>query len=61
GFGRMMIEHALDAFSKGNEMFGCRVVRLDCRDPLLEYYESCGFTPTGKNHSNALNQMIAII
>jgi hypothetical protein len=56
-----MIEHALDAFSKGNEMFGCRVVRLDCRDPLLEYYESCGFTPTGKNHSNALNQMIAII
>ncbi|MDR2699131.1 MAG: hypothetical protein LBB30_05605, partial [Candidatus Methanoplasma sp.] len=33
GFGRMMIEHALDAFSKGNEMFGCRVVRLDCRDP----------------------------
>ncbi|MDR2698558.1 MAG: GNAT family N-acetyltransferase [Candidatus Methanoplasma sp.] len=61
GFGRMMIEHALDAFSKGNEMFGCRVVRLDCKDHLKGYYESYGFTVTGKNHNGTLNQMVTII
>jgi len=61
GFGRLMIKRALGVFSKGNEMFGCRVVRLDCRDWLLGYYESCGFVPTGKNHNGTLNQMVAII
>jgi hypothetical protein len=61
GFGREMIERAFAAFSKGKEMFGCRVVRLDCKDILLEYYESCGFTFAGKNHNGTLNQMVAII
>jgi hypothetical protein len=61
GFGRERIVRAFDAFSKGKEMFGCRVVRLDCKDGLLEYYESCGFTFAGKNHNGTLNQMVAII
>ena len=61
GFGREMIERAFDFFSDGNELFGCRVVRLDARDKLLEYYRSCGFVPTGKNHNGTLNQMVAII
>ncbi|MCL2031806.1 MAG: hypothetical protein FWG96_00805 [Methanomassiliicoccaceae archaeon] len=61
GFGREMIERAFDIFSKGNEMFGCKVIRLDCKDRLKEYYESCGFTLTGKNHNGTLNQMVAII
>jgi len=61
GFGRMMINHAFSFFSDGNEMFGCRVVRLDARDKLIGYYESCGFEPIGKNHNGTLNQMIAII
>ena len=61
GFGRTMIKQALDIFSIGNDMFGCRVVRLDCRDRLLEYYKSAGFVPTGKNHNGTLNQMVAII
>ena len=61
GFGRMMIARALDAFSKGHEMFGCKVVRLDCKDKLMGYYESCGFAYTGKNRDGSLNQMVAII
>jgi len=61
GFGRDMINRALGTFSRGNEMFGCKVVRLDCRDKLLSYYESCGFSPTGKNSEGTLNQMVAII
>ena len=61
GFGRMMIKRAFGFFSRGNDVFGCKVVRLDCRDRLLGYYGSCGFVPTGKNHNGALNQMVAII
>ncbi len=61
GFGRKMINHSFDIFSKGNGMFGCRVVRLDCRDALIKYYESCGFTAAGKNQTGTLNHMIAII
>jgi len=61
GFGKIMIKRALGIFSRGNEMFGCRVIRLDSKDKLLKYYESCGFTLTGKNHNGTLNQMVAII
>jgi len=61
GFGKIMIKHALGTFSDGKEMFGCRLVRLDCKDKMLGYYESCGFTQIGKNKSGNLNQMVAII
>jgi len=61
GFGKEMIERALDIFARGNKMFGCRVVRLDCKDQLIDYYESCGFTYADKSHNGALNQMITII
>jgi predicted GNAT family N-acyltransferase len=61
GFGKEMIRRAVDVFYRGNETFGCRVVRLDCKDHLIDYYESCGFISTGKNHNGTLNQMVAII
>ncbi|AIZ56440.1 hypothetical protein Mpt1_c05500 [Candidatus Methanoplasma termitum] len=61
GFGREMIKRAFHYFAKGNEMFGCRVARLDCRDSLIDYYESCGFTFIRKNFDKELNQMVAII
>ena len=61
GIGKKMIKRALDIFATGNEMFGCRVVRLDCKDQLIDYYESCGFTYADKSHNGALNQMITII
>jgi len=61
GFGREMIKQAFHTFAKGKEMFGCRVVRLDCRDSLIDYYDSCGFTFIRKNLDKELNQMVAII
>ena len=63
GLGREMMDHALLAFSNGNKMFGCRTIRLDCKNEprLVEYYQSCGFVSIGKNHDNALNQMVAIM
>lgn len=61
GFGKDMIKRAFSIFSSGNEMFGCNVIRIDCKDKLLRYYESCGFALTGKNTDGTLNQMVAII
>jgi len=61
GFGGTMIKVALATFSKGKEMFGCRVVRLDCRDRMIGYYESFGFSVTKKSKDNTLNQMVLII
>ena len=63
GLGRKMMDRALLAFSEGNMMFGCRTIRLDCKNEprLVEYYQSCGFVSIGKNRDNALNQMVAIM
>jgi len=61
GFGKAMIVHALQIFAKGKDMFGCHLVRLDCKDELVYYYGSCGFTNIGKNRDGTLNQMVQII
>jgi hypothetical protein len=61
GFGGEMIKRALGIFSKGYDMFGCRAIRLDCKDKMLSYYESFGFILAGKNQNGTLNQMVAVI
>ncbi|MDR1690416.1 MAG: hypothetical protein LBR42_01055 [Candidatus Methanoplasma sp.] len=63
GLGKKMIDIALETFIEGNKMFGCRTVRLDCKNEpkLLKYYESCGFTPIGMSRDGTMHQMVAII
>ena len=61
GLGKEMLRHALETFSEGKEMFGCRTVRLDCKDELIRYYGSCGFRHIRKNHEKDLNQMVIFI
>jgi len=61
GLGRKMIAAALERFSEGKEMFGCRMVRLDCKDELIGYYESFGFQLIRKNYEKDLNQMAVFI
>ena len=61
GFGRTMIFRALEMFMRGKDMFGCHLVRLDCKDELKDYYESCGFTNIGRNRDGTLNQMVQIV
>ena len=51
----------MKSFSKGKEMFGCRMVRLDCKDELVRYYESYGFQRIKKNQDKDLNQMAVFI
>jgi predicted GNAT family N-acyltransferase len=61
GLGRLMLNHALETFSEGKSRFGCRMVRLDCRDELIDYYTSYGFQHIRKNHEKDLNQMAIFI
>ena len=63
GFGKAMIEMALYNFGEGKIMFGCRTVRLDCKDEpkLMDYYVSCGFKFMRRDEKRNLNQMVMII
>jgi len=56
GLGKLMLGLALKKFITGKEMFGCNMIRLDCRD-LIEYYASHSFVPIGKNREKNLDQM----
>jgi hypothetical protein len=63
GLGKTMIERALYNFGEGKATFGCRTVRLDCKDEpkLMEYYVSFGFEFMRRDEKRNLNQMVMII
>jgi hypothetical protein len=56
-----MLDRALIAFAIGKGMFGCRMVRLDCKNELIPYYERHGFRPIGEDAGKDLNQMAVFI
>lgn len=65
GMGADLLEDAVAIVKQANELVGCRVIRLDCMDELIPYYEQHGFTylcvtdPT--EDKPPINQMIQII
>jgi len=61
GLGMFAIEKAISCILKANAKVGCRVIRIDCRESLIEYYENNGFTPVGCNAEGNLNLMVRII
>jgi len=61
GQGREFMAFAVEMLGKAKKIVGCRVVRLDCKDDLVEYYENLGFNLVGKNKNKGLNQMIKFI
>ncbi len=61
GQGREFMAFALEMLGEAKRIVGCRVVRLDCKDDLTEYYEGLGFNLVGKNEDKGLNQMIRFI
>jgi len=56
-----MIDTANNLFFQGDVMFGCRTVRLYCKDELIDYYKGYGFVSIRKNLDNDLTQMICTI
>jgi len=61
GLGRFAIEKAIDRIVSANAKVGCRVVRVDCRPPLVNYYKDNGFTLVRQNADRDLNEMVMIL
>lgn len=65
GFGEELLRNALDIIRNANDLVGCRVLRVDCSDDLVEYYTEHGFKYITKSewneYTHTINQMIMII
>jgi predicted GNAT family N-acyltransferase len=61
GLGRKMLDEAVVTFSETKAKIGCRMVRLDCKDELIDYYRSYGFRHIRRNSEKNLNQMAIFI
>ena len=63
--GADLLEDAMEIVKQANGLVGCRVVRVDCQNGLIPYYEQHGFkylciTDSSKDKP-PINQMIQII
>lgn len=65
GMGADLLEDAIAQVKKANLIVGCRVVRVDCLDELIPYYEQHGFrylcTTAPTEDKPPINQMVQII
>lgn len=61
GFGMVMMYEAMKKARVCMEIVGCRMIRLDCNDDMVEYYKSAGFKFMGKNPDGDLNQMMSFL
>ena len=61
GLGSFAITCAKELIEEANSKVGCRVIRLDCKPPLVKYYSDNGFKLTGHNADGTLEQMVCII
>ena len=52
---------AFEKLNQAREIGGCKVVRLDCHDELIEYYKAHGFRLITTNDDRSLNQMMAFV
>lgn len=61
GLGTSLLKNAISILNDHRKGIGCRVVRLDCVDSLVGYYESNGFMMIKKNPDSELNQMVMVL
>ncbi len=61
GFGRIMLGDAIRKAKICMNIVGCRMIRLDCTDDMVEYYKKAGFKLMGKNPDGDLNQMMSFL
>lgn len=60
GIGRELLDIAFDHLRSAKKLVGCRMVRLDCRDELVQYYTDYGFKRVSVNQ-DGYHQMMALI
>ena len=61
GLGCYLLDVAFEKLNQARGIVGCRVVRLDCHDELIEYYKAHGFRLITTNDDRSLNQMMAFV
>ena len=61
GLGSYLLDVAFEKLDQAREIVGCKVVRLDCHDELIDYYKAHGFRPITTNDDRSLNQMMAFV
>lgn len=61
GFGSFLLDLAFKMLNQARDIVGCRIVRVDCHDPLIQYYEAHGFRLMTKNDEDDLNQMASLL
>lgn len=59
GIGSMLLEDALNTIHKAFISVGCRAVRVDCADELVDYYTKHGFIFINK--VEGLNRLVAVL
>lgn len=62
GFGKVLLQEAIDKIREISLVIGCRSIRIDCKDDprIIEYYRSNGFSFV-KQSCNGLNILIYVI
>lgn len=65
GMGADILEDAVELVKQANGIVGCRVVRVDCQDELIPYYEQHGFrylcVTEPAEGKPSLNQLVQVI
>ena len=61
GLGRELLDVAFEKLDSAKRLVGCRMVRLDCHDELIPYYQAHGFRLITRNVEGTLNQMMAFV
>ena len=61
GFGGVLMDVAFERLRVAKKNVGCRLVRLDCHEELVPYYQKYGFKRVSVNEKGLLNQMMLVI
>ena len=59
--GHELIKMAINLIRPGFEMFGCRIICIDCKKPLIEFYEREGFFRISTEPVDGLYRMVCLI
>lgn len=59
--GHELIRTAIDLIRPGFEMFGCRTICIDCKKPLIRFYEKEGFFRISTEPVDGLYRMVCLI
>ena len=61
GLGSTLIDLAFDLLASAKTIVGCRMVRLECHDELIQYYSEHDFKLITRSEDGTLSQMMAFV